>query len=99
MTQQIHFGPSSSQSSAFNDFKKAFDDSRAKALDSPYSSKNGISEATIYDIFKSTQTAAGLDIKYRANVLEQIKNSGLLRTHRRNWWNERILSSKICIKR
>jgi hypothetical protein len=66
--------------------------SRDIALASPYAASNGITEITVYDLFKSTASAANLDVKYRASVLEQIKNSGLLRSYRRNWWNERVLS-------
>jgi hypothetical protein len=85
------YGPSSVDR-LFKDFVDSYNDSYAKALASPYSTANGVSGVTIYDLFKSTTSASNLDIKYRASVLEQIKNSGLLRTYRRNWWNERIFS-------
>lgn len=37
-------------------------------------------EQTIWDFFLVKQSATTLDLKYRASIIEQIKNSGLLRT-------------------
>lgn len=37
-------------------------------------------DQTIWDLFLVKQSMATLDLKYRASILEQIKNSGLLRS-------------------
>jgi len=81
VTNQFNPSENTSTTHLFDEFINSFNESYAKALSSSYSSANGISGVTIYDLFKSTQSAVGLDIKYRANVLEQIKNSGLLRAY------------------
>jgi hypothetical protein len=38
-------------------------------------------EQTIWDFFLVKQSATKLDLKYRATIIEQIKNSGLLRPY------------------
>jgi len=38
-------------------------------------------EQTIWDFFLVKQSSTTLDLKYRATIIEQIKNSGLLRTY------------------
>jgi hypothetical protein len=80
LIQCNHYGPSNTDR-LFKDFVDSYNDSYTKALASPYSATNGVNGVTIYDLFKSTVSASTLDIKYRASVLDQIKNSGLLRTY------------------